>query len=51
VLFADMIAAWGIQKLLAVKKIGDNILKLEFVSEEEKIIVLEGDHGGIKMML
>jgi hypothetical protein len=42
VLFAYMIAAWGIQKLAAMDKIGDYIFKLEFVNEEEKTRVLEG---------
>jgi hypothetical protein len=42
VLFADMIAAWGVQKLASVEKIGDYIFKLESVSEAEKIRVLEG---------
>jgi hypothetical protein len=41
-LFADMIKAWGIQKLAGVEKIGDYIFKVEFVKEEEKLRVLEG---------
>jgi hypothetical protein len=42
VLFADMIATWGVQKLASVEKIDDYIFKLESVSEAEKIRVLEG---------
>jgi hypothetical protein len=42
VLFADMLRAWGIQKLLAVEKVGGYIFKIEFGSEEEKDRVLDG---------
>jgi hypothetical protein len=34
-----------------VEKIGDYIFKLEFVSEAEKIRVLKGVHGGLKVTL
>jgi hypothetical protein len=36
VLIAEMLHAWGIQKLALAKKVGDYIFKLEFDMEEEK---------------
>jgi hypothetical protein len=37
-----MVNAWGIQRLAAIKKLGDYIFKDEFISAEEKSRVLEG---------
>jgi hypothetical protein len=42
VLIADMLNAWGIQKLVLAEKVGDYLFKLEFGKEEEKRRVLEG---------
>jgi hypothetical protein len=41
-LFGDMLMAWGIPKLVAMEKLGDYSLKIEFLTEAEKIKVLDG---------
>jgi hypothetical protein len=42
VLIAEMLNAWGIQKLVLAEKVGDYLFKLEFSREEEKMKVLDG---------
>jgi agmatine/peptidylarginine deiminase len=42
VLITEMLNAWGIQKLVLAKKVGDYLFKLEFGREEDKRRVLEG---------
>jgi hypothetical protein len=42
VLFSDMLQVWGVQKLVAVDKIGDYIFKVEFMTEDEKERVIKG---------
>jgi hypothetical protein len=39
ILFSDMIHAWGIQKMVAVDKLGDYIFKVEFMREEEERVI------------
>jgi hypothetical protein len=41
-LFGDMLMAWGIPKLVAMEKLGDYSLKIKFLTEAEKIKVLDG---------
>jgi hypothetical protein len=51
VLIAEMLNAWGIQKLVLSEKVGDYLFKLEFSREEEKMKVLDGVHGATRVML
>jgi hypothetical protein len=41
-LFSDMMAAWGVPKMVAVENMGDYMFKLEFAKGGEKIKALEG---------
>jgi hypothetical protein len=41
-LFADMLAAWRIQNLSSLEKIGDYNFRLEFAKEDEKRRAIEG---------
>jgi hypothetical protein len=53
-LFSDMLAAWGIQNLNSLEKIGDYNFRLEFAKEEEKRWVIEGGpwrHKGDAMIV
>jgi hypothetical protein len=51
VLIAEMLNAWGIQKLVLSEKVGDYLFKLEFSREEEKMKALDGVHGTTRVML
>jgi hypothetical protein len=41
-LFSNMLHSWGVKELATVEKLGDYCFKLEFMSTEEKLRVVEG---------